>query len=36
MDSDSAAEEKHKLSEFFSKSAEEGKGTSNIIRKSIN
>lgn len=36
MDSDSAAEEKHELSEFFSKSAEEGKGPINIIRKSTN
>jgi len=35
MDSDYAAKEKHKLSEFFSKSAEV-KGTSNIIRKSTN
>lgn len=34
MNSDSDAEEKHELSELFSKSAEEEKGTSNIIRKS--
>lgn len=36
MDSDCPAEEKHELSEFFSKSAEKGKGRSNIIRKNTN
>lgn len=35
MDFNYAAEEKHELSEFFSKSAE-GKGTSDVIRKSTN
>lgn len=33
MNPDSAAEEKHELSELFSTSAEKEKGTSNIIRK---